>query len=66
VLETAALPTELRPCASADCTGVFPAPPRGQAARMSELMEEPEGFENESESEEIMSPDDEEEGEESE
>ena len=36
--------------------GRFRAQAHGQAARMSELMEEPEGFENESEDEELMAP----------
>ena len=39
--------------------GVFRPKARGQAAAMSELMEEPEGFENESEDDELMAPQDE-------
>ena len=39
------------------CTRVFSSYPDGNGETMSELMEEPEGFENESEDEELMSPD---------
>ena len=47
------------------CTREFRRDPRGHAAFMGELMEEPEGFENESEDEELMSPGKEDDGEES-
>ena len=39
------------------CTRVFSSYPDGNGETTSELMEEPEGFENEAEDEELMSPD---------
>ena len=45
------------PVPVSQCTRVFSSYPDGNGETMSELMEEPEGFENESEDEELMSPD---------
>ena len=38
---------------------MFPAPQAGQPALMSELMEEPDGFEHEPEDEELTAPEEE-------